>query len=67
MDYTLVLIDNPAPHVRRVTLNRPEKRNALNSVLRQEVITAVRAGNPTRTCASLSSPPTARASAAVTT
>ena len=27
MDYTLVLIDNPAPHVRRVTLNRPEKRN----------------------------------------
>jgi enoyl-CoA hydratase len=44
MDYTLVLIDNPAPHVRRVTLNRPEKRNALNSVLRQEVITAVRAG-----------------------
>ena len=22
MDYTLVLIDNPAPHVRRVTLNR---------------------------------------------
>jgi len=44
MDYTLVVIDNPAPHVRRVTLNRPEKRNALNSVLRQEVITAVRAG-----------------------
>jgi enoyl-CoA hydratase/carnithine racemase len=30
MDYTVVLIDNPAPHVRRVTLNRPEKRNALN-------------------------------------
>jgi enoyl-CoA hydratase len=44
MDYTVVLIDNPAPHVRRVTLNRPEKRNALNSVLRQEIITAVRAG-----------------------
>lgn len=44
MDYTVVLIDNPAPHVRRVTLNRPEKRNALSSVLRQEIITAVRAG-----------------------
>ena len=29
-DYTVVLIDDPAPHVRRVTLNRPEKRNALN-------------------------------------
>jgi enoyl-CoA hydratase len=44
MDYTVVLIDNPAPHVRRITLNRPEKRNALNSVLRQEIITAVREG-----------------------
>jgi enoyl-CoA hydratase len=44
MDYTLVLIDNPAPRVRRVTLNRPEKRNALNSVLRREIITAVREG-----------------------
>jgi enoyl-CoA hydratase len=44
MEYTVVLIDNPAPHVRRVTLNRPEKRNALNSVLRQEIITAVREG-----------------------
>jgi enoyl-CoA hydratase len=44
MEYTVVLVDNPAPHVRRVTLNRPEKRNALNSVLRQEIITAVRGG-----------------------
>jgi len=44
MEYTVVLTDNPAPHVRRVTLNRPEKRNALNSVLRQEIITAVREG-----------------------
>jgi enoyl-CoA hydratase/carnithine racemase len=44
MEYTAVLIDNPVPRVRRVTLNRPHKRNALNSVLRQEIITAVRAG-----------------------
>jgi enoyl-CoA hydratase len=44
MEYTVVLIDNPAPHVRRVTLNRPEKRNALNSVLRREIIAAVREG-----------------------
>ena len=34
MDYTTVLIDEPAPMVRRVTLNRPEKRNALNETLR---------------------------------
>ena len=29
-----VLIDTPAPGVRRITLNRPEKRNALNHALR---------------------------------
>jgi hypothetical protein len=28
MSYELVLIDNPRPLVRRLTLNRPEKRNA---------------------------------------
>ena len=31
MDYSLILIDDPAPLVRRLTLNRPEKRNALNA------------------------------------
>jgi enoyl-CoA hydratase len=44
MEYTAVLIDNPVPRVRRVTLNRPHKRNALSSVLRQEIIAAVREG-----------------------
>ena len=44
MEYTAVLIDTPVPRVRRVTLNRPHKRNALNSVLRQEIIAAVREG-----------------------
>jgi enoyl-CoA hydratase len=44
MAYTVVLVDNPAQHVRRVTLNRPEKRNALNSALRREIIAAVREG-----------------------
>ena len=33
-DYTVLLVDEPAPHVRRLTLNRPEKRNALNHALR---------------------------------
>ena len=35
--YTVILIDNPAPQVRRITMNRPEKRNALNHALRGEV------------------------------
>src|SRR5436190_12279251 len=38
----VVLIDDPAPHVRRVTLNRPEKRNALNHALRGGIIHALR-------------------------
>lgn len=42
MAYTVVLIDDPAPGVRRVTLNRPEKRNALNHALRGEIIAALR-------------------------
>jgi enoyl-CoA hydratase len=39
--YQLVLVDDPAPHVRRVTLNRPEKRNALNHILRGDIIHAL--------------------------
>ncbi|HEX4821718.1 MAG TPA: enoyl-CoA hydratase-related protein [Acidimicrobiales bacterium] len=38
----VVLIDDPAPHVRRVTLNRPEKRNALNHALRGGILNALR-------------------------
>lgn len=30
-NYQCILIDDPRPAVRRVTLNRPEKRNALNN------------------------------------
>lgn len=41
MSYSVVLIDSPAPHVRRVTLNRPDKRNALNHALRGEVVRAL--------------------------
>jgi enoyl-CoA hydratase len=37
----VVLIDDPAPHVRRVTLNRPEKRNALNHALRGAILDAL--------------------------
>src|SRR3954451_16182433 len=42
MSYSLILIDDPAPAVRRITLNRPEKRNALNATLRREILTATR-------------------------
>jgi len=34
---THILVDEPRPRVRRITLNRPEKRNALNNLLRKEI------------------------------
>jgi enoyl-CoA hydratase len=37
----VVLVDDPAPGVRRVTLNRPEKRNALNHDLRGGIVRAL--------------------------
>jgi enoyl-CoA hydratase len=39
---SLVLVDDPAPHVRRLTLNRPDKRNALSHALRTALFDAVR-------------------------
>jgi enoyl-CoA hydratase len=36
-----VLIDEPVPQVRRITLNRPEKRNALNHPLRGGILRAL--------------------------
>ena len=41
MAYTVILIDEPAPWVRRITFNRPEKRNALNHALRGDIIAAL--------------------------
>lgn len=41
----LVVVDDPAPGVRRVTLDRPEKRNALNSPLRRQLVRALRAAD----------------------
>ena len=38
---TLIVADDPAPQVRRLTLNRPTKRNALSNGLRTELFAAL--------------------------
>jgi enoyl-CoA hydratase len=40
-----VLIDDPAPNVRRITMNRPDKRNALNHALRGGILEALARGD----------------------
>ena len=40
-DEQLILIDEPAEHVRRVTLNRPDKRNAISAPLRVALLGAL--------------------------
>ena len=42
MPYSVILIDDPALGVRRITMNRPEKRNALFHPLRGEILAALR-------------------------
>ena len=42
MAYSVILVDEPAEGVRRITLNRPEKRNALFHPLRGEILEALR-------------------------
>jgi enoyl-CoA hydratase len=41
----ILLIDDPAPRVRRMTLNRPEKRNAISNELRAALYDALHAAD----------------------
>lgn len=42
MTYESIAIDTPAEHVARITLNRPEKRNAISARMRVELLDALR-------------------------
>jgi enoyl-CoA hydratase len=44
-EYTVVIVDRPSPAVNRITMNRPEKRNALNHPLRGQLLQALREGD----------------------
>ena len=48
MTYELIEVDHPAEHVARITLNRPEKRNAISTPMRAELLDALAAhdGDP---------------------
>ena len=41
MEYAKIIVDEPLAHVRRITLNRPEKRNPLSNELRTELFHAL--------------------------
>ncbi|NKC01177.1 MAG: enoyl-CoA hydratase [Pseudomonadales bacterium] len=45
MDYQKIIVDNPGPHLKRITLNRPEKRNPLSNELRTELFHALETGD----------------------
>ena len=45
MPHQHILVDEPRPRVRRITLNRPDKRNALNNLLRTELFDTLEAAD----------------------
>ncbi len=44
-EYDVIELDDPVEGVRRITLNRPEQRNALNHPLRGQLLQALREGD----------------------
>ena len=48
MDEPVLLLDNPEEGVRRLTMNRPEKHNALNDELRSAIFDALREADSAR-------------------
>ena len=45
MEVVIILFAEPAPMVSRITMNRPEKRNALNHPLRGAILEQLRAND----------------------
>lgn len=45
MDYQKIIVDTPLPMVKRITLNRPDKRNPLSNELRTELFHALETGD----------------------
>ena len=45
MSHQHIVVDDPRPRVRRITMNRPEKRNALNNRLRGKIFEVLEAAD----------------------